>query len=326
MDLAVINDSRTRRLAFYLAEEEYLAKAYPDRDFFFAWQVKPSVIVGRNQLLEKEINIDFCRENGVEIFRRKSGGGAVVADMNNIMFSYVTSSDDVCTTFSEYTSMVAEALRQLGLDASDNSRNDILIGSRKVSGNAYYHLPGRSIVHGTMLYDYDPVLMAGTLRPSHTKLTSHGVQSTRSRVTTIKEHLPELSIGDFLKHVLTTVPQGGTTLVLGEDEIREIEKIEQEYYAPGWLAGKNPKGSLHYCERLEGIGEMAVDMTTDRGAITGIELTGDYLENSDTATAVAAALIGCPYEKESVGKALDAIDLPKLVPGLTTEKFINLIF
>ena len=92
-------------------------------------------------MLEKEINVDYCHDNGVEIFRRKSGGGAVLADMNNIMFSYVTSSDDVCSTFSEYTSMVATALRNLGLDASDNSRNDILIGDRKVSGNAYYHLP-----------------------------------------------------------------------------------------------------------------------------------------------------------------------------------------
>ena len=127
-------------------------KSVKHRDFFFAWQVKPSVIVGRNQLLQKEINLEFCREHGVDVVRRKSGGGAVVADMNNVMLSYITSSDDVRSTFSEYTSMVAAALRALGLDASDNSRNDILIGTRKVSGNAYYHIPGRSIVHGTMLF------------------------------------------------------------------------------------------------------------------------------------------------------------------------------
>lgn len=326
MDLAVINDSRQRRLAFYLAEEEYLAKTYPDRDFFFAWQVLPSVIIGRNQLLEKEINVGFCREHGVEIFRRKSGGGAVVADMNNIMFSYVTSSDDVCTTFGEYTSMVAAALRQLGLDASDNSRNDILIGSRKVSGNAYYHLQGRSIVHGTMLYDYDPVLMAGTLRPSDTKLASHGVSSTRSRVTTIREHLPDLSIDAFLKHVLDFVAKSGDTLVLTDDDIREIEKIEQEYYSPSWLAGKNPKGSLHHCERLDGIGEICVDMTTDRGNITSIVLSGDYLENSDVDAVISRLLSSCPYDREAVGDALDSINLQALIPGLTKEKFINLIF
>lgn len=326
MDLVVINDPRPRRLAFYLAEEEYLAKAYPDRDFFFAWQVNPSVIVGRNQLLEKEIDTDFCRRNGVDIIRRKSGGGAVVADMNNIMFSYVTSSDDVRTTFGEYTSMVAGALRQLGLDASDNSRNDILIGSRKVSGNAYYHLPGRSIVHGTMLYDCDPALMAGTLRPSQTKLASHGVNSTRSRVTTIREHLPGLSISDFLSHMLATVPQGGRTLVLGEDEICEIEKIEQAYYAPGWLEGRNPRGSLHHCERFEGIGEICVDMTVARGRIAEIILSGDYLENSDASAAISSALNSCPYEKEAVRQALGELGLPGLIPGLTAEKFINLIF
>ena len=55
MDLVIINDLHPRKLAFYLAEEEYLARRYPDRDFFFAWQVNPSVIIGRNQLLEKRL-------------------------------------------------------------------------------------------------------------------------------------------------------------------------------------------------------------------------------------------------------------------------------
>ena len=59
MDLVVINESEPRRLAFYLAEEEYLAKKYPDRDFFFAWQVKPTVIIGRNQQMAKEVNVEF---------------------------------------------------------------------------------------------------------------------------------------------------------------------------------------------------------------------------------------------------------------------------
>lgn len=243
MDLVVINDPRPRRLAFYLAEEEYLAKAYPDRDFFFAWQVNPSVIVSRNQLLEKEIDTDFCRRNGVDIIRRKSGGGAVVADMNNIMFSYVTSSDDVRTTFGEYTSMVAGALRQLGLDASDNSRNDILIGSRKVSGNAYYHLPGRSIVHGTMLYDCDPALMAGTLRPSQTKLASHGVNSTRSRVTTIREHLPGLSISDFLSHMLATVPQGAEPSCSARMKSVKSRKSSRLITHPAGLRAVTPGGA-----------------------------------------------------------------------------------
>ena len=132
MDLVLPYDDTVKPLPFYLAEEEWLARRFPHRDFFFIWQVEPTVIIGRNQLLDSEVNVRYCRENGIRLVRRKSGGGAVLADMNNIMFSYITSSSDVATTFSGYTSMVARSLRLLGLDASDNSRNDVLIDRKSV--------------------------------------------------------------------------------------------------------------------------------------------------------------------------------------------------
>lgn len=326
MDLVVRNESTPRRLAFFLAEEEHLARNYPDREFFFAWQVNPTVIIGRNQLLEKEINVEFCRENGIDIVRRKSGGGAVVADMNNIMFSYITSSDDVCSTFSRYTSMVATALQLLGLDASDNSRNDILISGRKVSGNSYYHIPGRSIVHGTMLFDYDRLLMGNTLKPSVEKLASHGVKSTRSRVTTIREHLPHLSIEAFLEHILRTVPKGNNPMILSETDIAAIENLEQMYYEPSWLYGKNPKGNVHASERIDGVGELTIDIGLSKGYISSLELSGDYLDNGDAQKVISCALVKSRYEKVQVESALDGIDLPALIPGVTKEKLVNLIF
>lgn len=326
MDLVIINDSRPRRLAFYLAEEEYLARRYPDRDFFFAWQVKPSVIVGRNQLLQKEINLEFCREHGVDVIRRKSGGGTVVADMNNIMLSYITSSDDVRSTFGEYTSMVVAALRALGLDASDNSRNDILIGTRKVSGNAYYHLPGRSIVHGTMLFAYDQELMSNALRPSQTKLASHGVKSVHSRVTTISEHLHDLTIDKFLEHILAAVPAGGERFVLSDDDVRAIESIEREYYDPRWIEGKNPRGTVSHREHILGVGEIGVDVTITKGVIEDVILTGDFLENVDTEAAVSDALRGTSYSREAVREALDKVDFNRLITGMTSARFTDLLF
>lgn len=325
-DLVVINESTPRRLAFYLSLEEYLARNYSGRDFFFAWQVKPTVIIGRNQLLEKEIDVDFCKGSGIDIVRRKSGGGAVVADMNNIMFSYITSSDDVCGTFSDYTSSVVRALRQLGLDASDTSRNDILIGDRKVSGNSYYHLGGRSIVHGTMLYDYDPQLMGQALRPSVAKLVSHGVKSAKSRVTTIKEHLPELSIDDFLSKMKTELTDGGRALTLTSEELKAVERIEQTYYEPSWLLGKNPKGSIHAERRFEGVGEIAVDIAIGKGVISSVALSGDYLENAAAEDRISALLVGTPFERNWLEAALAETDVSLLIPGLTNENLINLIF
>lgn len=325
MDLVIPYDDSVKPLPFYLAQEEWLAAKYPHRDFFFIWQVQPTVIIGRNQLLYKEVNTEYCREKGIRLVRRRSGGGAVLADMNNIMFSYITSSSSVTTTFSAYTSMVARSLRLLGLDATDNSRNDILIGDRKVSGNSYYHMPGRSIVHGTMLYDYDAEMMQHALTPPAMKLQSHGVASIRSRVTTIREHLPELSLADFKSHVLSTIPDGEQPMRLGVEDVKEIEAMEQRYYADGWLEGRRPHGTLHHCERVEGVGSVEVHLTVSRGAISDISLSGDYLETADADAVVAKALQGVNYIKEDIIQALEDVRLGDVIPGLTPQRFVQLL-
>ncbi len=322
MELVLLSDTIERPLAFYLAEEEWLATRWPDREFFFVWQVAPSVIIGRNQLMEKEIDTRFCKDNGIGVFRRKSGGGAVYADGNNLMLSFVTSScSSVASTFARYTAAVAGSLRQLGLDAHDNSRNDILIGDRKVSGNSYYHLQcGRSIVHGTMLHDCDADAMAGALTPSVSKLQSHAVGSVRSRVTTIREHLPNLSLADFRAHLLATIPDG-PTIVLSEDEIAEIERMAEDYYRPEWLYGKNPPGTLKSTGRIEGVGEISVFIRVDDGLISDVTLRGDYLETTDASAAVSAALRGLRLDRTTVTDALKRINLSAMIPGLDPETF-----
>lgn len=324
MDTVSIPGSvQPRPLTFYLALEEWLARKHEGRDFFFPWQVPPTVIIGRHQLLEREVDVEFCHRNGIEIVRRKSGGGAVLADMNNIMFSYITSSDSVVTTFSRYTSMVAGALCKLGLDASDNSRNDILIGDRKVSGNSYYHIPGRSIVHGTMLYDFDRHLMAGALTPPLSKLESHGVKSVRSRITTIREHLPELDIDSFRDHVISCLVDG-ETLFLSPSDVMEIEEIRAGYLTPGWLEGKSPKGILVNTKRIDGVGTLTVHLAVAGGNVKEFTLSGDYLALSDDISEqIASRLRGIPYRRETISRALDGTEA--LIPGLKKNEIVELI-
>ena len=62
-------DNTQHRLPFYLAMEEYVAKTIDEEDCFFMWQVQPSVIFGRNQLVEAEVNLDYCREHSVQTYR-----------------------------------------------------------------------------------------------------------------------------------------------------------------------------------------------------------------------------------------------------------------
>ena len=247
----ILPTDETRRLSFYLAMEEYAASPKPSpkgkglkslpsggdlEEAFFLWQVEPTVIFGRNQVIENEVNLDYCRKHGIEFYRRKSGGGCVYADKSNVMMSYITRSDHVQTTFREYMDMVCGMLRELGLEATSTENNDVLIGGRKVSGNAFYHMPGVSIVHGTMLFDTDMDHMLQAITPPQQKLDKHGVQSVRQRITLLKEHT-SLSIEEFKRFAIERLCT--KEIRLTTEDVRNIERIEQETYLnPEFIYGK----------------------------------------------------------------------------------------
>ena len=195
MKHVILPDSVRRSLAFYLAMEEYVAREVED-EAFFVWRVEPTVIFGRNQVLENEVNLDYCSEHGVDIVRRKSGGGCVYSDLGNIMVSYVSRRGDVSEVFDRYMTAMTEALRSLGVPAEKSGRNDIMLEGRKISGNAFHQLPDRSIVHGTLLYSTDLEALTEAIRPPEEKLRRHGVESVRQRVLNLSEYVASMTDPD----------------------------------------------------------------------------------------------------------------------------------
>ena len=316
-------DNATRILPFYLAMEEYAARIIGEDDIFFMWQVEPTVIFGRNQLMSNEVNVDYCREHGIAFYRRRSGGGCVYADKDNIMMSYITRSDEVQTIFSAYTSAVAAMLRGLGLDASASDRNDVLIGDRKVSGNAFYHIPGRSIVHGTMLYGTNMEHMLHAITPSREKLTSKGVESVRSHITTLSEHLT-MDIEAFKHHVRETLCDGEIRLTA--DDVAEIEQLTLPYLEPSFLQGNDPRCEVTRSGRIEGVGSIHANMELKRGTIHDLHLTGDFLPLcEDVREVLLAKLHGVKPEADALRTALSGQDAGQWILNLTNEQLITLL-
>lgn len=236
----VLPDDKDRSLAFYLAMEEFVARKI-EGEAFFVWRVEPTVIFGRNQVLENEVNLEYCRANGVNIVQRKSGGGCVYSDKGNIMISYVSERGVVSEVFEKYLSELTECLRGLGLKAEKSGRNDILVDGRKVSGNAFHQHPDRSIVHGTLLYDTDMDALEIAIRPPVEKLERHGVASVRQRVVNIAEIAAQLaydaqnveihpalkSVEALEKYIVEYFTEG--EIHLSVEDVEHIEKIAQPY-------------------------------------------------------------------------------------------------
>jgi len=239
MKYIALPDEQTRHLSFYLAMEEYVARHVDEPECFFMWQVAPSVIFGRNQVLENEVNVDYCRRHGIEIFRRKSGGGCVYADQSNLMLSFITSDEHVGFAFNKFINMLLLVLRKMGIQAVGTQHNDVLLPPlsgatddrpRKVSGTACYHLPGRSIVHGTLLYDTNEEHMQHAITPGPEKLQRKGIESVRQRITLLKDYT-SLSLEQVKALIRTTLCEDPDCVYrLSAADVAAIEQNEQDYW------------------------------------------------------------------------------------------------
>lgn len=316
--VALPDGTSRRRLPFYLAMEEWVAAALPAGEYFFVWNVEPTVICGRHQDIPVEVDLAYCRERGIDVVRRKSGGGCVYADLDNLMLSYISPDTDVQRAFGGYTAMVALALRRLGVEAEASGRNDVLIGGRKVSGGAFLRLPERSIAHSTMLVSTNLENMLNAITPDRSKLEAHKVKSVKSHITTLSEHLPGLGVEQLASFLIENITDGEIALTPGQ--VTEIEAMEQGYYSPQWLR-------LDLCEglhgrRIEGVGTIRPVVSVADGIIRSMELRGDFFNSADTAP-ILDRCAGLPPEADRLEAALEGID--KAIAGLTARDLAHLI-
>ena len=222
MKYIALPTNEMRRLSFYLAMEEFVARELNESDAFFVWQVAPSVIYGRNQVVENEVNLAYCREHGIEVFQRKSGGGCVYADQDNLMLSYVTQEENVSFAFNRFVNMVLLVLRKMGIEATGTQHNDIMIGDRKLCGTACRKTSKGCIVHSTLLYDTNMEHMLNSITPGPEKLEKKGIQSVRQRITLLKGYTT-LSLEEVKTLIRETLCVGERMLT--EDEVNMINEI-----------------------------------------------------------------------------------------------------
>lgn len=315
-------ENKIRRLSFYLAMEEFVAHHLDEAESFFMWQVNPSVIFGRNQLMQNEVNLDYINQNAIEAYRRKSGGGCVYADFSNIMFSYVAKNINVSFSFQTYLDRVSKALRELGVNAIASGRNDITIDGKKVSGNAFYRTNGKSIVHGTMLFNTDLEKLVMSITPNDQKLISKGVESVRKRVTNLSEHL-SIDIETFKEFMKNNLCD--EEIQLTEKNVKIIEDIEKEYLSNEFIYGNNPRYSIIKKDYSKA-GDIQIHLELKNNIIKDINIIGDYFLVGDIGEGLIKQLIDSPYTKDVIKEKLKSIKVDEIIHNLDNDHFIEILF
>ncbi|MBO4645244.1 MAG: lipoate--protein ligase [Bacteroidales bacterium] len=311
---------------FNLAAEEYVLTHYPD-DVFMLWRNDKSVIIGKYQNSAAEINMDFVRENHVKVVRRMTGGGAVFHDLGNVNFTFIDSSGE--GDFRSFTLPILQVLKQLGVPAQFEGRNDLTINGQKFSGNAQCIHHGRILHHGTLLFSSEMSDLTAALNVNPLKFSDKAVKSVRKRVTNISEHLPTpMTVSQFIDAVMQFVTErhpDAERYDFTEEDLRQIRKLRDEKYATWeWNFGTSPHFDFSQTIRTPG-GNLEVGLSVRQGRIEALRICGDFFSRADLSE-LEQALIGQVYHEEKLRQVLSKIEIGRYICNATADDLLKALF
>lgn len=313
-----------------LAVEEYILKHLnvDHEDYFLFYINGPSIIIGKNQNTSEEVNLKYVEENGIDVVRRLSGGGAVYHDEGNLNFSFITKDDgNSFNNYKKFTQPIVDALRNLGVEAELTGRNDIQVGERKISGNAQFTTRGRMFSHGTLMFNSNIEEVVNSLNVSEEKMRSKGIKSVRSRVANITEFLEhEMEMEQFVEALLHSIYDGEQPerYVLRDEDWEIVHDISKERYANwDWNFGKSPKFDVESKRRFP-IGTIDVRLNVNKGTITEAKIYGDFFGVGDIQD-VEQALVGTRFERAAIREQLMQLDLKHYFGNVELEELVDLI-
>lgn len=313
---------------FNIAMDEWLLKGLKINEPVFAlWQNKNAVIVGKHQNTFQEVNEEIVKEKNIEVVRRVTGGGAVYHDLGNLNFTFIIPVDSPkAVDWKKFVQPVVTALHKLDIPVEITGRNDLVIEGKKISGNAQRYQNGYLIHHGTLMFDVDIETMVRVLNVSDEKFISKAVKSVRSRVGSIKQYAPELTIEEFQNALTYELSNQGKDqpIKLTENQLKEIQAATDEKFSTwDWNYGTSPDFNYHAHEKFAG-GILDIKAVIEQGVIKEIYFSGDFLGVEDVDQLIPE-FIGVPFEQEIIQKILNINEDKKYFGSISNEEVLSLI-
>lgn len=308
---------------FYFALEQYVLNELlkGDETYFFTWRIK-GIVSGKNQVIENEINFPYVKEHGIKFFRRPTGGGSVYADENNTMFTIITKRSKENFSFKAYLGKLIEAFDKLGVKLEFSGRNDILLDGKKISGNSFLQNRNGMLMHGTMMYDLDIETMVRALNPPDEKLISKGIQSVRSRVANLKEHLNGMTQDELVQFLETELCD--QVYEINEEEVKMLQEKAKFYQSEKFLYQEQPAFTQVLKKRFTWGGfEMRLDIKD--GIIEQAKLIGDFFDLKDDLEMLEKALVGVNYDYQSLVEVFNKMDISEYILNANNSDIFELL-
>lgn len=345
LDMGLVSPMRSQ--AIYHGVAYALQPDTPDT-IILVGPTEPYVCIGYHQELEKEVDVDYCREHGLPIYRREVGGGAVYLDKGQVFTQWIFQRDELPASLEErfalYIKPLVDTYQAIGIPANHRPINDVHVQGKKIGGTGAAQIGEAEVVVGSLMFDFNFDLMARVLKVPSEKMRDKIFQSLNEYMTTMTRHLGhtpdyEAVKREYIRQVVDALGRPAEYADPTPAEIAVTEELERRFASDEWLY---QKGGL----RQTGAVKIHADVylveaaykapgglirTTARlreGRIDDVTLSGDFtLLPSFAVGALEQALRGVALDTAAVRVKVAEFyrGLPVQSPGVGVEDWVNAI-
>jgi lipoate---protein ligase len=308
---------------------------------------RPYVCIGYHQDLEQEVDLDYCRDHGLPVYRREAGGGAVYLDAGQLFiqwgFHRASLPADLESRFALYVRPLVETYRALGIPAYLRPINDVHVGGRKIGGTGAAQMGIAEVVVGSLMFTFDKATMARVLKVSSDKMRDKLFQGLEQYMTTMEEQLAALPDREAVKRLYLErcAAALGAEIVPGElapAEQAAMAEMDARFLSNEWLhavGGLRRAGvKIHEDVRVvEGAykapgGLIRATVRLAAGTIDDVSLSGDFtLLPAAAVAALEQGLRGGLVVREPLEARLAELyrELDVCSPGVAPAHFVEAV-
>jgi lipoate-protein ligase A len=302
----------------------------------------PYVCIGFHQNAGLEVDEQYCATKGIDIIRRRLGGGAVYLDANQLIFHFVfprrCAPSRVGRLYPLFIEPVVRTYRNLGIHAAYRPLNDIHVDGRKIGGTAAAILDQATVLGGMFLFDFDAATMARCLKVPSEKFRDKLHKTLDDYITSMRRLLPQVPAREsvkslFLRHVadcLNVMPEASVT---SEIEHVAVTAEAKSLSDPAWTSrtgrkfvsqGVKVAADTYLTEGASKApgGLIRIQLLAREDRIVAIEISGDFTCHPPAgierlADRLRGASLSEPSLVNTIGSIVDSLGLD--LPGVGSE-------
>jgi len=308
---------------------------------------KPYVCIGRHQNLEQEVDVAYCQQMGLPVYRREVGGGAVYLDHGQLFVQWVFKKENLPQNLEDrfhlYIQPILETYQELGIKAYLRPVNDIHVDGKKIGGTGAAQIGSAEVVVGSFMFTFDKKTMARVLKVASEKMRDKIYESLEQYMVTMADLMGNAPDRGLVKSIYLEKCQSvlkrapGYGLWMEADE-RKATEIDTWFQDREWLYQKSglaePGVKIHQDVRVVESafkapgGLIRVVARLKENRIDDIDLSGDFtMLPADALTAVEESLKGLECEPDNLMRSIGDVyhSLTVQSPGLEPQHFTQAI-